>query len=241
LQTSWNVSELPADPELLADLEELEFREAILPRVIQGEANRPAPLYWLQECTETYDEHWVNKGLSSPYARFPRLPYWPYVFDLLMRDREILVPKSLEMMISWAVVGYGVWHCQVFPRTRFIVQTQKEDKSIGLVRGRGTPGYARTLYDRQSERMKEAFPLTKPMTEMPANKISWANESVIMGIPCGADQVRAYHPTLMMFDEAAHLDEFEAALAAAEPVCTKIIAVSSVAPVFFGPGCGGRF
>jgi len=81
--------------------------------------------------------------------------------------------------------------------------------------------------------MKREFALTKPMTEMPANEISWVNESVIMGVPCGADQVRSYHPTGILYDQAAHLDEFEAALAAAEPVCTKIIAVSSVAPGAF--------
>ena len=230
MQRNWQSQELPADPELLALVEELEFKEEILPKVLNGEPNRPAPLYWLQECTETYDEHWVNKGLASPYAKFPRLPYWPWLFGILMREREILIPKSREMMISWAVVGYGVWHCQVFPRTRFIIQTQKEDKSIELVKGRGVPGYARTLYEGQTDRMKQEFRLTKPMTEMPANEISWANKSVIMGLPCGADQIRSYHPTLVLFDEAAHLDEFEAALANAEAVSAKIIAVSSVAP-----------
>lgn len=139
MQKNWQSQELPADPELLALVEELEFKEEILPKVLNGEPNRPAPLWWLQECTETYDEHWVQKGLVSPYAKFPRLPYWPWLFDCLMREREILIPKSREMMISWAVIGYGVWHCQVFPRSRFIVQTQKEDKAIALVRGRGVP------------------------------------------------------------------------------------------------------
>lgn len=209
------------------------FQEHTLPRVLNGEPDRPSPLFWLQECTETYDEHWQQKGLTSPYARFPRFPYWPWLFQLLATQTRLEIPKSRQMMISCAVAGYGVWHCQVFPRTRVIVQTQKEDKSIDLVRGRGTPGYARTLYDRQTERMKQEFPLTKPMSEMPANEISWANESVIMGVPAGADQVRTYHPTMMIFDEAAHLEEFEAALAAAEPVCTKILAVSSVAPGAF--------
>jgi hypothetical protein len=215
------------------------FQEHAPPRVLNGEPDRPGPLFWLQECTETYDEHWVNKDLTSPYAKFPKLPYWPRLFWFLEHKPRILIPKSREMMLSWAVVGYGVWHCQLFPRTRVIVQTQKEDKAIALVTGRGVPGYARTLYDRQTERMKQEFPLTKPMTEMPANEVSWGNESVIMGVPCGADQVRTYHPTIMMFDEAAHLDEFEAALAAAEPVCAKIIAVSSVVPGASGIGSGG--
>ena len=107
---------------LHALLTESVFQEEVLPAILNGDGTRPGPLYWLQECTETYDEHWVPKGLASPYAKFPQLPYWPWLFNCLMREREVLIPKSREMMISWAVVGYGVWHCQVFPRTRFIVQ-----------------------------------------------------------------------------------------------------------------------
>jgi hypothetical protein len=190
-------------------------------------------LWWLQECTKTHDEHWQEKNLAGPYAAFPRLPYWPWLFGLLMSERRLLIPKSREMMLSWAVVGYGVWRCQTAPRTRFVVQTQKEDKSVQLVKGVGVPGYAAALYQSQDPRLQVQFPLTKPLEDMPANQISWKNESVMMGVPAGADQIRMYHLTIMMFDEAAHLDEFEAALAAAEPVCTKIIAVSSVAPGAF--------
>ena len=40
---------------------------------------RREPLYWLQNRTETYDEHWESKGLASPYNPFPQLPYFPWL------------------------------------------------------------------------------------------------------------------------------------------------------------------
>src|SRR5205085_5664114 len=37
-------------------------------------------LWWVWNCTETFDEHWTAKGLKSPYSPFPRLPYLPWLF-----------------------------------------------------------------------------------------------------------------------------------------------------------------
>jgi hypothetical protein len=53
------------------------------------------------------------------------------------------------MLASWSVVGFAVWKCQFFPRQRVIIQAQKEDKVVELIRGKGNPGYARTLIERQ--------------------------------------------------------------------------------------------
>ncbi len=67
--------------------------------------------------------------------------------------------------------------------------------------------------------------------------MSWKNGSIIQGVPKGADQVRQYHPTVFAVDEAAHVDEFKESYAAADPVCPKIIAVSSAGPGWFGLMC----
>ena len=140
-------------------------------------------------------------------------------------------------MISWAVVAYAVWLCQFFERTRVIVQAQKLEKVIDLISGRGNPGYARTLYEQQDQFLKDRHPLVRPSTEMPGDMLAWANGSTLHGVPSGADQIRQYHPTVVIFDEAAHLDQFEASYGAAEPVASKIIAVSSAAPGFFADVC----
>lgn len=190
------------------------------------------PLYWLRH-TLTYDEHWKAKG-SAPYARFPDLPYMATLFALMREERCLFLPKSREMMVSWAVVAYAVWLCQFHPRTRVMIQSQKEDKVLELVSGRGNPGYARTLWEQQDDFLKLRHPLIKPAEEMPGDQLVWANGSTFHGVPRGADQIRQFHPTLVIFDEAAHLDEFQAAYDAAHPVASRIIAISSAAPSWFG-------
>jgi hypothetical protein len=194
------------------------------------------PLYWLQNHTNTRDEHWQQKGTRS-FARFPDLPYMPVLFHMLNRARHLFVPKSRDMMVTWAVMGYLVWKCQWFPATSVMVQCQKEEKVCDLVVGRGAPGYARTLYDQQDEFLKDLHTLIKPSGEMPGDLMTWKNGSSIHGVPRGADQVRQYHPSVMFFDEACFLDEFAESYEAALPVASQIIAVSSAAPSWFGDIC----
>ena len=74
---------------------------------------------------------------------------------------------------------------------------------------------------------------------MPATMISWANGSTLRGIPQGADQIRMFHPTLYLVDEAAFIDDFEQSYGAAEAVASQIIAISSAAPSYFGDVCMG--
>lgn len=85
--------------------------------------------------------------------------------------------------------------------------------------------------------MKKLNPLSKHVNDMPADLLTWKNESIIRGVPSGADQIRQYHPSLVIFDEAAHMDEFEESWGAAEPVASQMIAVSSAAPSVFGDWC----
>lgn len=148
-----------------------------------------------------------------------------------------LYRKAENMMISWAAVGYAVWKCQFFERQHVIVQAQKEGKVAELIKGTGNPGYAATLHQRQPEWLKKLHPLLKPLAEMPATMISWSNGSTLRGIPQGADQIRMFHPTLYLVDEAAFIDDFEQSYGAALAVAAQIIAVSSAAPSYFGDVC----
>ena len=208
-------------------------------KALEGAQNARCRLnlwYWLLNFTETYDEHWQEKG-TKPYAKFPNKAYLEYLFYSFQTARRLLVPKSREMMVSWAAMAYAVWKCQYYPRTHVIVQCQKETKAQDLVCGRGVPGYCRTLWERQEDFLKKLNPLSKHVNDMPADLLTWKNESIIRGVPSGADQIRQYHPSLVIFDEAAHMDEFEESWGAAEPVASQMIAVSSAAPSVFGDWC----
>jgi len=68
---------------------------------------------------------------------------------------------------------------------------------------------------------------------MATDKLSWKNESSIQAVGKGADQVRLFHPTLFIMDEAAQMDEAEQSFSAMLPVCSWSIVVSSTAPGWF--------
>jgi hypothetical protein len=197
------------------------------------DACRDDPLYWLMHHTRTRDDHWREMG-TPPYAKFPNKPYFPWLFDGLRNDRRLFVPKSRDMMVSWAVMGYLTWLAQWYGACHILVQTQREDKAKDLVSGTDVPGYVRTLYEQQDDFLKILHPTPQPPSEMAGLVFTWTNGSKIQGVPSGAEQIRQYHPSCVFFDEAAFLDDFLGSYGAAEPVATQIIAVSSASPSDFG-------
>jgi hypothetical protein len=202
----------------------------------QDDACKTDPLHWLQHYTKTRDDHWREKG-TEPYAKFPDKPYFPKLFWLLRNKKRLFIPKSRDMMVSWAVMGYLTWTAQWYGPQHIIVQTQREDKAKDLVSGIDVPGYVRTLYEQQDDFLKVLHPTPRPPSEMAGLVFTWTNGSKIEGVPSGAEQIRQYHPAIVFFDEAAYLDDFLGSLGAAEPVATQIIAVSSAAPSDFGDIC----
>jgi len=223
---------------LIKNQEMEELRRRAKARKLAGEIeedwkSRDDPLYWLQHHTMTRDDHWKDKG-TQPHARFPDKPYFPYLFHLLQTERRLFLPKSREMGLSWAVIGWAVHQCQWFPNTQAIVQCEQAKKTIDLVCGKDLPGYARTLYDEQDGFLKRMHPLTKPSEEMAGERLSWRNGSSITAVPGGADQVRAYHPAIFIMDEAAFMAEGKASYDTGEPVCSQIIVVSSAGPGWMG-------
>lgn len=199
----------------------------------QFEQMLASPWYWARHLTQTYDTHWREKGLASPYQSFPDKEYLAAIFSIFQNSTKLFVPKSREMLLSWLMVAYAVWNCEVFPRTFVLIQSQKDEKSQDLV-GSDPGGYARTLYEQQPSWLRAKFPLKG---EIKMNRMSWANGSILHGAAAGPDQVRMYHPSLYLVDEAAFLDDFKASYEAAIPVSTQIIAVSSAAPGWFYDQC----
>jgi hypothetical protein len=167
-------------------------------------------------------------------VKFPDWPYFSKVFEMMRTKRRLFIPKSREMMISWAVMGYAVWLAQWHPGSQIIVQSEIAAKSIDLVGGSGISGYALTLWEQQDDCLKILHPLIKNPADMPGDLLTWKNDSSIMAIPSGGDRMRQYHPALFIMDEAAFLSEAHESFDTAEPVSTQIIAVSSAGPGWFG-------
>jgi hypothetical protein len=155
---------------------------------------------WVTEFTKTWNEHWQEEGRPSPYEPFPpesEYPHIPLIFAQIDAERINLFAKSRDMMVSWGIVAYFTRHAMVVPHRGVLFQAQKESKAIQLI------DYAKCLYDQQDERLKIAFPLSKPLRRQPKNTLEFAHGGKIVGIPGGADQIRSYHPWGYFNDESS--------------------------------------
>src|SRR2546423_933919 len=55
------------------------------------------PLLWLQEHTETKDNHWREAGAPSCYRRFPDKPYFRPLVDAFQNEPVLFIEKSRDM------------------------------------------------------------------------------------------------------------------------------------------------
>lgn len=180
------------------------------------------PLLWLTKHTRTENPKYVQQNVPFK-APFPALSYFVPVMQAMLDERRLFIPKSREMMTSWLAMGYATWLAGWNPGSFIVVQADKEEKIYGLV------NYARILHQNQFVDGEEEPWMQKkwPITLDSKSSLGFSNGSKILGVPSGEAQIRSYHPTLYILDEAAFLPEAEQCYATAHPVAHQIIAISS--------------
>jgi hypothetical protein len=186
------------------------------------------PYVWVTKYTQTYNPHWVEEGRPSPYEPFPSYEEYPHIYDLfqvLPLERIHFIEKSRDLMVSWACVGFLTNKAMVVPAREVLFQTQKIDKVKQLIK------YARCLYDRQPQWLRDAFPLAKHQSDL---RLNFAHGGGVIGIPGGADQIRSYHPWGYLNDESSFQPEAgECYNEALSVVSGSIIFNSSAGPGWF--------
>jgi hypothetical protein len=196
-------------------------------QVIRDERCRRNPLYWAQTWTLTENPKYKEQGREFR-APFPSKSYFVPLFAEFKSTKHLFVPKTREMLTSWCVIAYATHLAQYF-KAEVIVQADKEDKASELV-----GGYSECLYRNQPDWLRARHPLKAPATNL---QIEWADGGRIFGIPKGVNQMRMFHPTLYIMDEAAFLPEAEQCFNVAQPVAGQIIAISSAGPGWFADQC----
>jgi hypothetical protein len=183
---------------------------------------------WVTRHTKTYNEHWREEGRPSPLEPFPEHEYFVHVFDVMDLERIVFFEKSRDMMLSWACVAYLTRHAMTTSCCGILFQTQKHDKVIQLV------NYAKHLWRHSGPRIREAFPLSRPLERQSDYELEFANGSSIFGIPGGANQIRSYHPWGYLNDESSFQpDAGECYNEALSAIKGKIIFNSSAGPGWY--------
>lgn len=190
------------------------------------------PLYWLRRHTLTENEQWKKEGLDFkepfPFKPFPgnQRDYFDVLFEYFKSCDRLAIPKTRDLMTSWSAVGWAAHQAQ-WHKATVVVQSLNEDKSKKLV------NYASILHTNQTEHLRE----THPLTEVNKLHLKYRDGGEVFGIPAGENQIRMYHPTIVIFDEAAFLPEFMQCWEATHPVAGQMIAISSAGPGSFANMC----
>jgi hypothetical protein len=183
------------------------------------------PWYWLVNWVYTIrkDEGVENEQGAAP-ERFPAYPYLQYVFHKMFTERLFAADKSRQLLLSILMMSYGVWKCQFQRHQEIVVQTKKaEDAHEQLIVKRAfevwknQPGWLQVPIVRNSDGLPPFCHMRFPPTD-----------SVIKGIPKGADQIRSSNPTTVILDEGGFFEgEFEECRTAALACCQDVNCVST--------------
>jgi hypothetical protein len=153
--------------------------------------------HWMRNHTRTHNPHWLEEGCPSPNEPFPDNIYFEIVHEIIRRQKVTCFEKSRDMMMSWTIVGYFAFEAMTTPAREVVFQSMTEEKSFEMI------FYAKQLYRSQEQWLQDAFPLSKPLAKMAAGELSFANGSVMWGIPDGENQIRSYHPWAYISDESS--------------------------------------
>jgi hypothetical protein len=160
-------------------------------------------------------------------APFPQKAYFVPVFEAFKKERRLFIPKTRDMLTSWCGMVWATHEAQ-WNSAFCIVQSMKDDKAQELVE------YAAILHRNQPDWLRARHPIA----HQSRNDIRFEHGGRILGVPAGEHQIRTYHPTMYIMDEAAFLPEAQACWSTVHAAGTpQMIAISSAGPGWFGDEC----
>lgn len=132
------------------------------------------------------------------------------------------------MMASWAVSAWCGWLMFTKPAIGVVIQSRDEDRSVHDVE------CIKCLWDRSPEPLKERWKLKRPLFQQPYNKLEVANGSWCVGLTGDPQKIRAWHPSIAVLDEGAHIENGDANYNIAMATrCIQLIVLSSAWPGWF--------
>ena len=182
-------------------------------------------LYWMQRLTKTKDE----QDQTNPFKPFPRYPSFTVLHNVWLKEPILFIEKSRTMMASWWSAAETLHYVMTRQPAKAIFWALDEARSLTLL------DYARVLYEQQDNVFKKIFPLERPLDRQSYNRLELKDGGILIALPGkDPDRIRSEHPTIVIIDEAAFLENggesFDIALSSRVP---KMMCISSAAPGWF--------
>lgn len=160
--------------------------------------------------------------------------YLKVVFLFMLCCDKLLLPKSRQIMMSWAMSAFDVWHAMQGPYRHVVYQTKKEADAFAMVTGgkkkpkdgrmdfiiQNLPGWLRDK-NIESGRGNNVGELVFTPEDVDDDGIPclWPG-SRIEAVPGGADQIAGKTPSKVSADEASYHEAFAQVVIRALPAIT---------------------
>ncbi|HUV72979.1 MAG TPA: hypothetical protein VMW79_01600 [Anaerolineae bacterium] len=159
---------------------------------------------------------------EDPVRDWPDFGYLKTFFAMVEANAILTVYKrSRQMMLSWAACVLAIWYSAFNPSRLVMIQSIKEDAAKALIS--------------RIEFILLHFPpwLLPCEYSITASTVTFfhtAGKSKIKAVPSGANQIRSFSPTIVIFDESAWQDDIKKAHATAAPAVRgggKVVHIST--------------
>lgn len=218
----------PSKHELANAVQEIEEIAAeMLARKVCGDREKgiePDLKTWLTQATKTRDE----QDKLNPNKPFPDEEYIWTMADTIKTEPVLFIEKSRTVMGTWT--GCAVYALEGFTTGQMKYMFCAPDER----RAKNCIDYVKALWENSTPKLKERWPLKKELHLQSTLVFELANGTKFEAIAGGADKVRSAHPTAIMIDEGAFVDDgaecMDVAMAA-NPL--SIIVISSANPGWF--------
>jgi len=172
--------------------------------------------------------HLLRESLSLlPAIRpFPMFEYMEPIISTWVTAQYYAVEKSRDMSATWLMIALHTWDAMFHNGRQEILQSEDAFKTLELVLR------AQCIYDNTPTFLKKAIGpghFSKGTTKS-GELYFTTQDSEILGLPQGADQIRQFHPSAVFADEAAFQTDAGPTFAAIKPAIMmggKYTAISS--------------
>ena len=117
------------------------------------------------------------------------LPYIKPIAETWLNEQIVCIPKSRDMVATWQIVAYYTWDTYFHRGRQNFFQSEKAGKAKSLVR-------RAEFILKQMPKFMQLHKYIYGVGEASAGQlIIQGNESEIIGLPQGPDQIRMWHPS----------------------------------------------
>jgi hypothetical protein len=175
------------------------------------------PIIWTQDEKQT-----DNRLVYRPWPSKTELPYLPrFVQDLWYTEEQVkLVDKCRQVLATWAAILIVDWDCRFNLSRKWLLSKTKENEAISILNDK-----PRFVDKRLPSWVREAMPIQVVPKAINRYEVT---DSYLMAVTENVADAEARGRTAnLLIDESAFQRNLKNMVAAAIPMETKVIAIST--------------